>query len=171
MPFKIVETTEKGTPLLTTVPAQWEQRGTLYWPRKNEAILIKAEDSTPETNWKSMPCILKRNNIPNYESSEQQISLMSDMSDTDTDQENIAKTQRPKKSTTQINLNDLVTINCLSVSLLTLLIYISVIRISIPMESALKAFNILTYTEKTSFLEALLTDCKDLGRNSNTLTP
>ncbi|XP_041983125.1 uncharacterized protein LOC121736130 [Aricia agestis] len=113
MPFKIVETTENGNSLLTTVPANWEHRGTLYWPRKNEAILIKAEDSTPEINWKSMPCIVKRNNIPNYESSEQQIALMSDMSDTDTDQEIIAKTQRPNKTTTQINLNDLVN-SCLS---------------------------------------------------------
>lgn len=75
MPFKIVVNTENGHSLLTTVPAKWEQRGTLYWPRKNEAILKKAEESIPEMNWKSMPCILKRNNIPTYESAEQQIAI------------------------------------------------------------------------------------------------
>lgn len=85
-----------------------------YIGHERIAVLIKAEDSTPKINWKSMPCILKQNNIQNYESSKQQIALMSDMSDTDTDKEIIAKTQRPKKSSTQINLNDLVT-NCLSI--------------------------------------------------------
>lgn len=125
MPFKIVETTENGKSFLKLCQHNRNNVEHYIGHERMRPILIKAEDSTPEINWKSMPCIFKRNNIHNYESSEQQIALMSDMSDTDTDQI-IAKTQRPNKSSTQINLNDLVP-NCLSVSLLTLHIYISII--------------------------------------------
>lgn len=48
MPFKIVQTIENGSIVLTCVPHQWESNGVLYWPKKQINKLQKDEGSQPD---------------------------------------------------------------------------------------------------------------------------
>lgn len=48
MPYKIVQTIERGKAVLVAVPQQWEQDGILYWPRKNSEKCKKIENSVHE---------------------------------------------------------------------------------------------------------------------------
>ncbi|XP_053601036.1 uncharacterized protein LOC128669862 [Plodia interpunctella] len=66
MPFKIVQTLEKGKPVLTAVPHEWEKDGTLFWPKNQADKLIKVEDIYPEDNWIPIVCELKRDNLKSY---------------------------------------------------------------------------------------------------------
>lgn len=106
MPFKIVQTIERGRPLLTAVPHEWENNGILFWPKKHEK-LRRIENSKPETNWNSINCILKRSNLPSLAQAEFEIDNMSNASDTETDNENYQVTRYHAKmrNTTKIQQN------------------------------------------------------------------
>ncbi|RVE41713.1 hypothetical protein evm_013644 [Chilo suppressalis] len=96
MPYKIVQTIEKGRPVLTAVPDGWEISGTLFWPKKHEK-LRRIEHSKPETNWRPINCILKRSNLSSFSQAEQEIDSMSNASDTETDNDNVSHTRNHNK--------------------------------------------------------------------------
>lgn len=85
MPYKIVQTREKGQTILVIIPSLWEKNGSLWWPpKKTQNKLIKDEQSKPDkTEWKLMDCILKRNNLRTYQLAEAELSIMEGNSDTD----------------------------------------------------------------------------------------
>ncbi|KAJ8729031.1 hypothetical protein PYW07_006727 [Mythimna separata] len=85
MPYKIVQTIERGKTILVIVPSLWEENGNLWWPpKKTQYKLMKDEQSKPDKKeWKLMDCILKRNNILTYQQAEAELSIMEDNSDTD----------------------------------------------------------------------------------------
>lgn len=85
MPFKIVQTQEKGTTKLSIVPSAWEAGGKLYWPPNNLKIgkLIKDDKSKPGPSWQAMPCILKRKNLFNYHDADMELMIMEECTDTD----------------------------------------------------------------------------------------
>ncbi|KAL4714559.1 hypothetical protein ACJJTC_006605 [Scirpophaga incertulas] len=85
MPYKIVQTIERGKTILVIVPYLWEENGNLWWPpKKTQCKLIKDEQSKPDQKeWRLMGCILKRNNIRTYQLAEAELSLMEENSDTD----------------------------------------------------------------------------------------
>ncbi|KAF9815707.1 hypothetical protein SFRURICE_009224 [Spodoptera frugiperda] len=102
MPFKIVQTIEKGNIVLTCVPHQWENSGVLYWPRKQSqshtSKLQKDEGSQPDNTWKQINCAVKRRNIKTYQDALKEINIMSNNSDTETDIEDVSAKKRRKCS-------------------------------------------------------------------------
>lgn len=85
MPYKIVQTREKGQTKLAIIPTSWEKNGKLWWPpKKLEYRLTKDEQSKPDKKeWTLMDCILKRNNIQTYEHANAELLTMEENSDTD----------------------------------------------------------------------------------------
>lgn len=86
MPFKIIQTTERGKAILCVVPSLWEAKGVLWWPPKKMPYkkIIKDELSKPnKKEWRLMSCILKRDNIRTYELAEAELAIMETNSDTD----------------------------------------------------------------------------------------
>ena len=84
--FKIVQTLEKGRTELTIVPEQWEQCGILFWPKKFAYKFQRDPESTPESNWISLPFKLKRNFLKSYEDAEIELDRMIDGEDTEKEQ-------------------------------------------------------------------------------------
>lgn len=85
MPFKIVQTIEAGEICLAVVPAGWENKGILYWPRKSAvAKLSLDENSLPEPSWEQMNCIKKREFATRKEA-EYELDLMQLVSETETE--------------------------------------------------------------------------------------
>ncbi|KAJ2938860.1 hypothetical protein O0L34_g18489 [Tuta absoluta] len=84
MPFKIVETIEKGKPPSSIVPSSWERKGLLRWPPKKYAInkLVTNENSVPQADWLTIKCVLKRSSISSYSRAEEEIEMMAQYSDT-----------------------------------------------------------------------------------------
>lgn len=104
MPYKIVQTIEKGKSVLTAVPESWEQDGVLKWPKKvKEERLKVSEDSCPLDDWWKFNCIVKRKDIISYDAAQREINRMCMYSDTETcasDLENnipAAQTKQNKK--------------------------------------------------------------------------
>ncbi|XP_061716896.1 uncharacterized protein LOC133524770 [Cydia pomonella] len=87
MPFKVIQTMERGCLRLTTVPEQWEKNGTLFWPKTNAEKLRRRENCYPDPTWRTFNCILKRSHLPIFKDAENQIDAMSDRSDTETENE------------------------------------------------------------------------------------
>lgn len=112
MPFKVVQTSERGKTLLSCVPQKWESDGILMWPRSKADKLLKAEESTPNEEWLSMTCTVKRNNL-SYHEAQLAMNLMSDY--TDTDEDNNCSLPPPKQKGENNNFNDIATA-CLEVS-------------------------------------------------------
>lgn len=86
MPFKIVQTVEKGRPRLSIVPSVWEDGGKLFWPTekvKNRARLVKDENSFPSPNWDILDCVVKRSNIAMYAVAQTELQNMENCTDTD----------------------------------------------------------------------------------------
>lgn len=86
MPFKIVQTLEKGRPRLCIVPSIWEEDGKLFWPTeniKNRSRLARDETSFPSPNWDILDCAVKRNDIKTYMAAEHEIQIMENHTDTD----------------------------------------------------------------------------------------
>lgn len=84
MPFKIVETIERGKPQLSIVPSCWEKKGLLRWPPKKYPInkLVTNENSIPQADWLTIKCVLKRTSILSYSRAEEEIDMMAQYSDT-----------------------------------------------------------------------------------------
>lgn len=87
MSYKIVETVERGKKVLSVVPENWERLGNLKWPRKNYEKLKLDPNSKPDKTWLSMPCNVKRTNLSSYDKAEKEISRMSDVTDTELEEE------------------------------------------------------------------------------------
>lgn len=77
MPFKVVQTVEKGQQMLCVVPSLWEKGGTLYWP-SNRSRNFK-DDSTqnkPDATFKKYQCVVKRDGVDTYQLAEQMMKRM-----------------------------------------------------------------------------------------------
>lgn len=90
MPFKIVQTKEKGNILLSIVPDQWEFDRTLRWLQSGKLkpsvfnALIRDENSVPDDDWLKVKCCLKRQ-CATYDEAVVDVKQMYNRSDTDTD--------------------------------------------------------------------------------------
>lgn len=64
MPFKVVQTIQKGKIVLAYVPQQRECNGKLYWSKKYKHLkkLQKDEHSQPDQTWNQFECVVKRKN-------------------------------------------------------------------------------------------------------------
>lgn len=97
MPFKVVQTMERGRLRLTAVPDQWEQNGTLFWPKNKQEKLRRQENCNPDQTWTTINCIVKRTNLRTFKDAENEIDAMSDRSDTETDNEHRFQTKKPSQ--------------------------------------------------------------------------
>lgn len=104
MTFKIVQIIEKGRLLLWTVPSPWENNGKLKYPNKNDK-LRRDPTSIPKDNWKSVDCIVKRSNISSFQSAESVIKTMSDVSDTEAENDSTKNCPPPLSNKTQPSSN------------------------------------------------------------------
>lgn len=93
--FKIVETIEKGKKQLTIVPANWENKGKLYWPKTRAEKFIEDSKSMPDDNWLELKCKVKRNYLLNKEIAEEELGRMLDTEETEQEDED---TIIPKRS-------------------------------------------------------------------------
>lgn len=85
MPFKIVQTNERGSTKLFIVPSGWESQRQLRYPKKpNESALVRNENSKPRADWPVLPCKVKRTGFLTYADAEEELSIMMQHSDTDT---------------------------------------------------------------------------------------
>lgn len=97
MPFKIVQTIEKGETCLTVIPAQWEKDGILYWPKKSAvAKLSLDEKSVPSETWESINCVRKRI-LPTRREAELELEKMEGLSDTEIDETSFLLPPPPAK--------------------------------------------------------------------------
>lgn len=85
MPYKIVQTYEKGFSRLTIVPTFWEAKGILHWPPKNRRHpkLIRDDRSRPGPGWDTFRCVVKRKDLPSYEEADAELRIMEQHTDTD----------------------------------------------------------------------------------------
>lgn len=90
MPFKVVQTIERGTICISAVPSGWEKDGTLWWPPKSQMGAVLDENSAPKDKWKSFSCIVKRQ-FKTYKEASEEAEKME--AETDTEQEE----QDPRK--------------------------------------------------------------------------
>lgn len=75
MPFKIVQTTERGANKLFIVPSGWESQRQVRFPKKpNEAAFVRNENSKPRTEWPVLPCKVKRTGFLTYADAEEELS-------------------------------------------------------------------------------------------------
>lgn len=121
MPFKIVQTVEKGRPRLCIVPSIWEEDGKLFWPTekiKNRSRLVRDETSFPSPNWDILDCTVKRTNIETYMAAEHEIQIMENHTDTDNETSARAYCQL------QSNMNDFENIVQNLVSIYIALVYL-----------------------------------------------
>lgn len=93
MPFKVVQTMERGRLRLTAVPDRWEQNGILFWPKTKQEKLRRQENCDPDSTWTTINCIVKRTNLRTFKDAENEIDIMSDRSDTETDNEHRFQTK------------------------------------------------------------------------------
>ncbi|XP_062554531.1 uncharacterized protein LOC134219712 [Armigeres subalbatus] len=103
MPFKIVQTVEKGELCLSVVPSKWEEDGILHWPKKSVvARLCHDENSVPESNWEKLNCVLKRQNLT-YAGAYQELERMESIPDTEADENEVVqpKTKKARRKDVQ----------------------------------------------------------------------
>lgn len=88
MPFKIIQTKERGNILLSVVPDCWELDGIVKWPQSGKIkistfiAMQRDENSLPGIDWVDVKCRLKRQ-CATYEEAVKQSKEMSDQSDTE----------------------------------------------------------------------------------------
>ncbi|CAB3245036.1 unnamed protein product [Arctia plantaginis] len=87
MPFKIIETIEKGQKRLCIIPSFWASNSILRWAKKRLDInkLVKDEYSQPVDNWSSSHCCVKRQLLTSYDEATRELDLMLQNSDTEFD--------------------------------------------------------------------------------------
>nr|CAI5826460.1 unnamed protein product [Callosobruchus analis] len=97
MSFKIVQTTEHGSKVLTIVPTTWEKDGiSILAPHKAQLIrLIKDGNSRPEPDWVPQPASKKRSNFLSYEAADLELTAMEQKTDSEGSQ--ILEVEVPKK--------------------------------------------------------------------------
>lgn len=86
MPYKIVETVEKGKCKLFLVPNNWEQNNILHWPKWKVETLLAAEDSYPDASWHNMKCQVKRTGLLLIANAEAELVKMCQKSDTESEE-------------------------------------------------------------------------------------
>ncbi|KAF9791794.1 hypothetical protein SFRURICE_020193 [Spodoptera frugiperda] len=99
MPFKIVQTIERGKKFLSCVPSSWENENLLLWPRKGSKKHQRNEYSVPGEDWISIPCQLKRSDLT-YDEAQMELALMQRESDTEEER------RLPRKHN-EINITDM----------------------------------------------------------------
>lgn len=57
--FLVVKTNEDGKIFLTTVPANWCDGKTLYFPNSGDWKTLRKNKIPPELDWKKYPCQVK----------------------------------------------------------------------------------------------------------------
>lgn len=102
MPFKIVQTCENNSKRLLTIPSPWEDKNILKWPLKQVTKLIRNEFSTPVNDWREMKSVVKRRDIPTYETAEYVLGEMVNHEDTEVDPGHLVSKQKPLQD---LNLN------------------------------------------------------------------
>lgn len=141
MPYKIVNTIERGKAVLTCVPSNWEKNGTLFWPPKGQEKLRHIESSVPELNWKPFNCIVKRRNIGTVFQAEHEINMMCAASETDdTENEDAIRQPMPKINMSQHKTFEAIAQECILVriyELLQILIFFHLTRPSSPASIAM----------------------------------
>lgn len=99
-------TRRRGRVELSTVPASWETRGKLRWPKRNGDVLSKNANVFPQRDWTTSDCILKRSNFLSYEDAEEELNRMLDR--TDTEDTDVEERQQAVRSISQHrNFNDM----------------------------------------------------------------
>lgn len=101
--FKIVQTIEKGIKQLTIVPSAWVSDSQLSWPKTGADKLIQNANSSPEPNWFTMVCKLKRNHLITYKIAEEELERMLD--NDDTEQEEMSELIQTKKRPRMVSKN------------------------------------------------------------------
>lgn len=85
MPYKIVQTIERGETCLTVIPSGWEENGILHWPKKNAVAKLSLEEfSRPSPKWERINCVKKREFKTRAEA-ESELEKMECVSDTEAD--------------------------------------------------------------------------------------
>lgn len=100
MPYKIVQTVEKGKSVLTSIPDTWEDNGILKWPKKKAEKLKKNDNNGPDNSWLKSRCTVTLY-IESYEEAEKEIERMCDYSDTepyaDTENEDLGPAKQKRR--------------------------------------------------------------------------
>ncbi|KAF5303398.1 hypothetical protein FQR65_LT08240 [Abscondita terminalis] len=115
--FKIVQTIENGSLLLSVVPSTWENGGKLMYPPRKifSRKLFQNCTQPPGTlaeGWTQFECIVKRANIPTYEQARKEQEEMSSNSDTSSNEimqprQRLKKTIKSNADLQRTNYNDL----------------------------------------------------------------
>lgn len=108
MPFKIVQTFERGRKFLSCVPSSWENDNLLLWPRKGSKRLQINEYAIPGEDWISTPCRLKRCDLT-YDDAQMELARMQHESDTEE--------ERLPRKRYEINITDMndLALQCITV--------------------------------------------------------
>lgn len=85
MPFKIIQTKERGKFILSIIPDKWEQNRILHWPKRRVEDLLEQESSCPDDSWLTMKCQVKRTGLISKQSAEAELANMLQESDTETE--------------------------------------------------------------------------------------
>lgn len=84
MPFKIVQTVEKGKKYLSVVPHHWEVDQKLYWPTKERPNCSDdSENNKPNETFMVYQCTLKRTSIATFKEATEISDVMRLQYDTD----------------------------------------------------------------------------------------
>lgn len=120
MPFKIVQTTEKGTKYLTVVPSKWEMDGVCSFPKNGLTSKQKVENSLPDETCLRLNSILKRDNIESFAEASAIVDILVQQSDTDNEERDVSATKKVqmkkgaetiKKASVLPDLNEYLNIN------------------------------------------------------------
>lgn len=94
MPFKIVQTIEKGAKYLTVVPSKWENGGVCYFPRRGLTEKQTVENSVPEKDFLQYQSILKRDNLQSFNEANAILDIILQQSDTDNEDRDVSATKK-----------------------------------------------------------------------------
>lgn len=94
MPFKIVQTTEKGAKYLTVVPSKWEADGVCFFPKNGLTSKQKVEKSVPDQTFLRMHSILKRDNLQSFEEANAILDIVVQQSDTDNEEKDVSANRK-----------------------------------------------------------------------------
>lgn len=117
MPYKIVETQEKGKKTLFYVPNDWENNNTLHWPKFKVETLMAIEDSHPDASWSTMKCRVKRTGLVSITSAEEELAKMCAKSDTESEEPENIKSKNIKRDHNVQNYFDEILKTCPVVSI------------------------------------------------------
>lgn len=103
MPFKIVQTEERGTHYLEIVLDHWENDGISFWPKTGLSRRHKDDSvsNRPDDSFLEVPCKLKRGNIESFEKAKNILEVMQQNDDTDNNDcdTSVTKSVQMKKGT------------------------------------------------------------------------